>query len=139
MKPTEHPDAKALTNNGLRAIWITPIRALSKEIEISAKRLIAGLDIDMTVGVRSGDTSLKERMRQKTKPPHVLITTPESLHLLLAQRSYATLFKDLKVLVADDGSPIEPSAAFPTTRSNATTLWSTCSLIRARRCASPTW
>jgi ATP-dependent Lhr-like helicase len=56
----------------------------------------------MTVGVRSGDTSLKERMRQKTKPPHLLITTPESLHLLLAQRSYSDFFKDLKILVADE-------------------------------------
>ncbi|HET7179539.1 MAG TPA: ligase-associated DNA damage response DEXH box helicase, partial [Chryseosolibacter sp.] len=84
------------------AIWITPIRALAKEIELSANRLIDGLNISMTVGVRSGDTSLKERMRQKTKPPNLLITTPESLHLLLAQRSYGELFKELKVLVADE-------------------------------------
>ena len=81
-----HPTAKDRKNSGLQAIWITPIRALSKEIEISAKRLIEGLDIGMTVGIRSGDTSLKERMKQKEKPPHFLITTPESLHLLLAQK-----------------------------------------------------
>lgn len=98
----EYPTVRARKNAGLQAIWITPIRALSKEIEISAKRLIAGLDINMTVGVRSGDTSLKERMRQKSKPPHLLITTPESLHLLLAQKSYATLFADMKILVADE-------------------------------------
>jgi ATP-dependent helicase Lhr and Lhr-like helicase len=97
-----YPTEKAKKNAGLQAIWITPIRALSKEIEISARRLIDGLDIRMTVGVRSGDTSLKERMRQKAKPPNLLITTPESLHLLLAQKSYAELFKDLKVLIADE-------------------------------------
>lgn len=97
-----YPTARARKNAGLQAIWITPIRALSKEIELSARRLIAGLDMDMTVGVRSGDTSLKERMRQKTKPPHLLITTPESLHLLLAQKSYATLFSDLKIFIADE-------------------------------------
>lgn len=97
-----YPTDKAKKNAGLQAIWITPIRALSKEIDISARRLIDGLDIRMTVGVRSGDTSLKERMRQKTKPPNLLITTPESLHLLLAQKSYAELFKDLKVLIADE-------------------------------------
>jgi ATP-dependent Lhr-like helicase len=97
-----YPAEKAKKNAGLQAIWITPIRALSKEIEISARRLIDGLDIGMTVGVRSGDTSLKERMRQKTKPPHLLITTPESLHLLLAQKSYGETFKDLKVLIADE-------------------------------------
>jgi len=98
----QYPTAKARKSAGLQAIWITPIRALSKEIELSARRLIEGLDIGMTVGVRSGDTSLKERTRQKEKPPHLLITTPESLHLLLAQRSYREFFKDLRVLVADE-------------------------------------
>ncbi len=97
-----HPTAKSRKSAGLQAIWITPIRALSKEIEISARRLIDGLDLGMTVGVRSGDTSLKERMKQKTKPPHLLITTPESLHLLLAQKAYSEFFKDVKVLVADE-------------------------------------
>lgn len=96
------PTAKLKKGAGLQALWITPIRALSKEIEISAKRLVDGLDIGLTVGVRSGDTTLKERMRQKTKPPHLLITTPESLHLLLAQKSYKDFFKDLRVLVADE-------------------------------------
>ena len=98
----DYPTAREKKNAGLQAIWITPIRALSKEIALSARRLIEGLDVGMTVGVRSGDTSLKERMRQKTKPPHLLITTPESLHLLLAQRSYTEHFKDLKILVADE-------------------------------------
>ncbi|MDQ2657897.1 MAG: ligase-associated DNA damage response DEXH box helicase [Bacteroidota bacterium] len=97
-----HPTAKSRKSAGLQAIWITPIRALSREIEISARRLIDGLDLGMTVGVRSGDTSLKERMKQKTKPPHLLITTPESLHLLLAQKSYSEFFKDVKVLIADE-------------------------------------
>ncbi len=92
----------AIKNAGLQAIWITPIRALSKEIEISANRLIEGLDLSMKVGVRSGDTSLKERTRQKLKPPQLLITTPESLHLLLAQKSYPEFFKDVKVLIADE-------------------------------------
>jgi ATP-dependent Lhr-like helicase len=97
-----HSSQKAANNSGLQAVWITPIRALSKEIEIAANRLVKGLNISLKVGVRSGDTSLKERLRQKTKPPHLLITTPESLHLLLAQKSYATYFKDLKVVVADE-------------------------------------
>lgn len=97
-----NPKYKTKKNNGLQAIWITPIRALSKEIELSAKRLIDGLGLPWRVGVRSGDTSLKERERQKVKPPELLITTPESLHLLLAQRGYDEFFKDLKVLVADE-------------------------------------
>lgn len=93
---------KSKKNNGLQAIWITPIKALSKEIELSAQRLIDGLELSWKVGVRSGDTSVKERGKQKLKPPELLITTPESLHLLLAQKGYPEFFKDLKVVVADE-------------------------------------
>lgn len=88
--------------NGLQAIWITPIRALAKEIELSAIRSIEGLGLHWNVGVRSGDTSAKERERQKNSPPEFLIITPESLHLLFAQKGYADLFKNLKAVVADE-------------------------------------
>ncbi len=88
--------------NGLQAIWITPIRALSKEIEIAAKRALEGLDIPWRVGVRSGDTTAAQRARQKEKPPELLITTPESLHLLLATKGYEAYFKNCKVIVADE-------------------------------------
>jgi ATP-dependent Lhr-like helicase len=88
--------------NGVQAIWITPIRALSKEIEISSKRAIEGMGLPWKVGVRSGDTKAAQRARQKEKPPELLITTPESLHLLLASKGYADFFKDLKVVVADE-------------------------------------
>jgi len=98
-----HPDTyKKSRDNGLQAIWITPIRALSKEIELSANRLVEGLGLAWKVGVRSGDTTVKERAKQRVKPPELLITTPESLHLLLAQKGYADFFKDLKVVVADE-------------------------------------
>jgi ATP-dependent Lhr-like helicase len=89
-------------HSGLQAIWITPIRALAKEIELSATRAIEGLGLNCTVAVRSGDTSVKERERQKSKPPEFLITTPESLQLLLAQKGYADFFRQLKVVVADE-------------------------------------
>lgn len=98
----DNPEYKKKKNNGLQAIWITPIRALSKEIELSAQRLVDGLELSWKVGVRSGDTSLKERERQKNKPPEFLITTPESLHLLLAQKGYPEFFRNLKVVVTDE-------------------------------------
>lgn len=98
----DNPDFKKKKNNGLQAIWITPIRALSKEIELSAKRLIEGLELPWKVGIRSGDTSVKERERQKLRPPEFLITTPESLHLLLTQKGYPEYFRNLKVVVADE-------------------------------------
>jgi ATP-dependent helicase Lhr and Lhr-like helicase len=98
----DNPKYKSKKNSGLQAIWITPIRALGKEIEISAKRMIEGLALPWKVGVRSGDTPLSERQKQKIKPPELLITTPESLHLLLAQRGYREYFENLKVVVADE-------------------------------------
>jgi ATP-dependent helicase Lhr and Lhr-like helicase len=98
----DHPDHQKKKDSGLQAVWITPIRALSKEIELSAQRLINGLGINWKVGIRSGDTRLSERTKQKAKPPQLLITTPESLHLLLASKDYPEFFKDLKVLVADE-------------------------------------
>src|SRR6478735_7007208 len=86
----------------LQSIWITPIRALGKEIEYSAKEAIDGLDSSWKVGVRTGDSSFKQKQRQLEKPPEFLITTPESLHLLLTQKNYTTYFKELKSVVVDE-------------------------------------
>lgn len=97
-----NPTKRIFNDTGLQAIWITPIRALAKEIELSVQRLVDGLGLDWKVAVRSGDTKLSERNKQRTKPPQLLITTPESLHLLLAQKDYPVFFKDLKALVADE-------------------------------------
>lgn len=88
--------------NGLQAIWLTPIRALAKEIKYSAELAIADLGLDWKVGIRSGDTSVTERKKQKEKPPQLLITTPESLHLLIAQKGYSSYFQNLKTIVADE-------------------------------------
>ncbi len=96
----DHP--KKPKNSGLRAIWITPIRALSKEIELAANRAIEALDIPWKVGVRSGDTSLAKRQRQRDRPPELLITTPESLHLLMASKGYAEYFASLQSIVVDE-------------------------------------
>ncbi|HEX6223832.1 MAG TPA: ligase-associated DNA damage response DEXH box helicase [Chryseolinea sp.] len=98
----DNANYKTKKNNGLQVIWITPIRALSKEIELSGKRIIDGLELSWKVGVRSGDTPLSERAKQKLKPPELLITTPESLHLLLAQKGYEDFFANLKAVIADE-------------------------------------
>ncbi len=87
---------------GLRILWITPIRALAREICEAAKRAIQGLGMDWTVGIRSGDTDTKERQAQMLQPPEVLITTPESIHLLLASRNSTIFFSTLRAVVADE-------------------------------------
>jgi len=89
-------------SKGLQIIWITPIRALAKEIKISAERALQGLGIDWEVGVRTGDTSTTERKRQNLKSPEILITTPESLHIMLASKGYANTFANVRFVVADE-------------------------------------
>ncbi|MCR9265391.1 MAG: ligase-associated DNA damage response DEXH box helicase [Flavobacteriaceae bacterium] len=97
-----HPDHRTKHKKGLKAIWITPLRALSQEIKQSAERITQDLDTQMTVGIRTGDTSTKERAKQRTTMPDLLITTPESLQLLLSSKGYAKLFKDCSAIVVDE-------------------------------------
>ena len=87
---------------GLRAIWITPLRALASEIADSAQRMCEATGLPWTVGSRTGDTTAKQRAAQKKQLPHLLVTTPESLHVLLSQKGSATLFKNLDWFVADE-------------------------------------
>lgn len=87
---------------GIRAIWITPIRALAKEIELSATRAIDGLGMTWRVDQRTGDTSGTDRSKQKRNPAEFLITTPESLHLLLASKGAEEVFSQLECVVVDE-------------------------------------
>ena len=86
----------------IQAIWIAPIRALTKEIQLAADRAAEGLGSKWKVGIRSGDTRAAEKSKQKEKPPQLLITTPESLHLLLSQKGYDEYFSSLKTIVVDE-------------------------------------
>ncbi|MFS4493123.1 ligase-associated DNA damage response DEXH box helicase [Maribacter sp. 2308TA10-17] len=95
-------DYKTKHKKGLKAIWITPLRALSQEIKQSAERVTADLGTQMTVGIRTGDTTTKERAQQKKQMPDLLITTPESLQLLLATKGYDKIFKDCTAIVVDE-------------------------------------
>ncbi len=87
---------------GLRLLWITPIRALATEIEKSANRAIAGLNSSLTTDIRTGDTGQSRRAQQLKSLPNILVTTPESLHLMLCSKNASELFGHLEVLVADE-------------------------------------
>ncbi|MFZ4783999.1 MAG: ligase-associated DNA damage response DEXH box helicase [Flavobacteriales bacterium] len=95
-------DAAANPKSGVRIMWITPIRALAKEIESAAKRVIESSDLNLEIGIRTGDTSQKERNNQRKRMPEVLITTPESLHLMLASKEGSKNLKHLQLIVADE-------------------------------------
>lgn len=88
--------------SGLQLIWITPIRALSKDIRHAAEEFCRDVGLDWKIDIRTGDTSSAERQKQRRNMPQMLITTPESLHLLLATKDYPEIFQNLNGIVADE-------------------------------------
>jgi len=97
-----NPDYKTKHKKGLKAIWITPLRALSVEIEQAATRFSEEMGTQLTVGKRTGDTSQKDRAAQKKIMPDLLITTPESLQLLLSSKDYDKTFENLQAIIVDE-------------------------------------
>lgn len=98
-----HPnDYQTRSANKLQLLWITPLRALAKDIGRAMEEVIAELGMQWKVGIRNGDTAINERQRQKRSPPEVMIITPESMHLLLAQKGYADFFYSLKIIAVDE-------------------------------------
>jgi ATP-dependent helicase Lhr and Lhr-like helicase len=97
-----NPNYKTKHKPGLKAIWITPLRALSVEIMQAASRMADELGTGLTVGVRTGDTSSSERSKQKKTMPDLLITTPESMQLMLASKDYASVFKTCGAIIIDE-------------------------------------
>jgi ATP-dependent Lhr-like helicase len=98
-----HPnDYKTKSKNGLQLLWITPLRALAKDIARAMEEVITELGMSWKVGIRNGDTDVNERQKQKRQMPEALLITPESLHLLLAQKGYPDVFRHLKVLAVDE-------------------------------------
>ncbi|HRG89522.1 MAG TPA: DEAD/DEAH box helicase, partial [Chitinophagales bacterium] len=98
-----HPDTwQTKKNNGLQLLWITPLRALAKDLQRAMQEVCDAISLPWTVGMRSGDTTTAERTKQKQQLPEVLIITPESLHLLLAQKEYPRFFKNLHTVVTDE-------------------------------------
>lgn len=99
----QYPEAyQTKSKNGLQLLWITPLRALTKDIGRAMEEVIQDLGMSWHIGIRNGDTEVSERQKQKRQMPEVMIITPESLHLLLAQRGYADLFKSLKIVAVDE-------------------------------------
>ena len=99
----EHPkDYQTHKKNGLQLLWITPLRALGKDITRAMNEVVAELGLSWHIAIRNGDTDTNERQRQKRNMPEVLVITPESLHLLLAQKGYPETFASLKIIAVDE-------------------------------------
>ena len=70
-----------------RLVYVSPLKALSYDIERNLRAPLRGIGADLTVGIRTGDTPQRERAAMRRKPPDILITTPESLYLILTSQA----------------------------------------------------
>ena len=100
-KPNRPTNAKTKPQ-GLRLLYITPLRALSRDLALAIQQPIESMGWPLRVGIRNGDTPSSERTRQLRTPPEILITTPESLSLLLANPKAPELFAGLRAVVLDE-------------------------------------
>lgn len=86
----------------LTVLWITPMRALAADTARALEAPLQALQIPWSVGLRTGDTSSSERARQSRRLPSTLITTPESLTLMLARADAQTALSTLRMVVVDE-------------------------------------
>ncbi|MGB3018610.1 MAG: ligase-associated DNA damage response DEXH box helicase [Ignavibacteria bacterium] len=93
---------KKRKNEGLKLLWITPLKALSKDIERALKESASDLGIQWKISTRTGDTSASVKAKQKKNEYQVLITTPESLHLMIAGKQHEKFFEELLCVVVDE-------------------------------------
>ena len=86
----------------LSVLWITPLRALAKDTTAALNGTCAALDLPWTVELRTGDTSSHVKQRQRKRPPTALVTTPESLSLLLSYSDTERQLRHLRCVIVDE-------------------------------------
>ena len=86
---------------GMRLLYVSPLKALNYDIERNLRGPLAGIGSALSVGVRTGDTPQRDRERMLRTPPDILITTPESLYLLLTSRG-RELLKTVETVILDE-------------------------------------
>ncbi|WP_122875522.1 ligase-associated DNA damage response DEXH box helicase, partial [Pseudomonas viridiflava] len=100
--PEDKPRKKKPPAAPLSVMWITPMRALAADTARALEAPLAELDVNWSVGLRTGDTSSSERARQGRRLPSALITTPESLTLLLTRADAQPTLSTLRMVVVDE-------------------------------------
>ena len=95
-------ERQAKAAHGLQLLVLTPLRALSRDLALAIEQPISAMGWPLRVAIRNGDTSSHERSKQLKSPPQILITTPESLSLLLASKDATKLFGQLQAVVIDE-------------------------------------
>ena len=103
------PSGGAVPGEGLHTLYVSPLKALAHDVQRNLLAPIEELGLALRVEVRSGDTPSDRKARQRARPPQVLLTTPESLSLLLSYPEAATLFTGLKRVVIDEVHALAPT------------------------------
>jgi ATP-dependent Lhr-like helicase len=88
--------------SGLHTLYVSPLKALAIDIARNLLRPVQEMDLPISIETRTGDTPANRRARQRVTPPHLLLTTPESLAVLLSLPDAATLFASLSCVVIDE-------------------------------------
>ena len=94
---------------GLHTLYISPLKALANDIERNLTRPIAEMGLSVKVESRTGDTPASKRRRQRERPPHILLTTPESIMLMLSFPDARRLFADLRSVIVDEVHSFAPT------------------------------
>jgi ATP-dependent Lhr-like helicase len=87
---------------GLHTLYVSPLKALAVDVQRNLLTPVAEMGLDIRVETRTGDTPSDRKARQRVRPPQILLTTPESLSLLLSYPDSNLLFENLKTIVVDE-------------------------------------
>lgn len=90
------------SSEGLHTLYISPLKALAVDVRRNLLTPIEEMGLPIRVETRTGDTPSERKARQRAKPPHILLTTPESLSLLLSHEDSLLLFANLKRVIVDE-------------------------------------
>ena len=94
-------DSDAALGSGVRLVYVSPLKALSYDIERNLRAPLKGVGVDISVGLRTGDTPQRERQAMRRKPPDILITTPESLYLMMTSGA-REMFTGVEAVIVDE-------------------------------------
>ncbi|MEE8275874.1 MAG: ligase-associated DNA damage response DEXH box helicase, partial [Alphaproteobacteria bacterium] len=92
---------------GLHTLYVSPLKALAVDVHRNLEQPIAEMGLPINAETRTGDTPTSKRQRQRRRPPHLLMTTPESLSLLLSYADAGRMFADLQVVIVDELHALE--------------------------------
>lgn len=96
------PSRGAIPPDGLHTLYVSPLKALAHDVQRNLLAPVEEIGLPIRIETRSGDTPSDRKKRQRSRPPHVLLTTPESLSLLLSYPDSFELFAGLKRVVIDE-------------------------------------